>query len=256
MNRLIRRSADQWNVPPRLAFGIFCFPLVVSIPLALSYFLEPRIVYWLAREDSVIEWLTVIVFIVGGFYAGLSAGRLLRRRRWALGLVFSGVALMAIFIAGEEISWGQRILGIETPEWMAEINWQGELNLHNTDYSPFTYAVQIAGAFGSFAYLVSRGIGRKWVDDGSGRFFIPPFFLASWFWVTFVWLFARILNILEFTPFVVRYSEHTELTLGVGFMLFMMLIHRSLKSAAAQSLAEPVHAALDVSEYETAIRPS
>ena len=36
------------------------------------------------------------------------------------------------FIAfGEEISWGQRILGIETPESLEGINDQGETNLHN-----------------------------------------------------------------------------------------------------------------------------
>jgi uncharacterized membrane protein YraQ (UPF0718 family) len=33
--------------------------------------------------------------------------------------------------AGEEISWGQRALGIQTPEYFKEHNLQAETNLHN-----------------------------------------------------------------------------------------------------------------------------
>jgi len=36
-----------------------------------------------------------------------------------------------LFVAGEEISWGQRIFGLETPEVLQNHNVQGELNLHN-----------------------------------------------------------------------------------------------------------------------------
>ena len=35
---------------------------------------------------------------------------------------------------GEEISWGQRILNIETPEAIKEINAQGELTIHNLEW--------------------------------------------------------------------------------------------------------------------------
>ena len=40
---------------------------------------------------------------------------------------------MAFFIVccGEEISWGQRILGIETPDLIRSVNVQNEISLHN-----------------------------------------------------------------------------------------------------------------------------
>lgn len=41
------------------------------------------------------------------------------------------LALVFVFGFGEEISWGQRILGFETPELIKEINIQEEFNLHN-----------------------------------------------------------------------------------------------------------------------------
>ena len=46
-------------------------------------------------------------------------------------LVYLGLALLFFFGAGEEISWGQRIFGFKTPEPLAQVNKQDELNLHN-----------------------------------------------------------------------------------------------------------------------------
>jgi hypothetical protein len=43
-------------------------------------------------------------------------------------LVLSAICFIA---AGEEISWGQRLFAIETPEIIANLNLQNELNLHN-----------------------------------------------------------------------------------------------------------------------------
>src|SRR5690606_26277451 len=44
------------------------------------------------------------------------------------------VALLALFGAGEEISWGQRIFDIETPAALKARNAQEELNLHNLTF--------------------------------------------------------------------------------------------------------------------------
>jgi hypothetical protein len=46
---------------------------------------------------------------------------------WALAL-FAG----SIYIAGEEVSWGQWLVGWGTPEFWASFNDQNETNLHNT----------------------------------------------------------------------------------------------------------------------------
>lgn len=44
-------------------------------------------------------------------------------------LIFAGIAFF--WASGEEISWGQHMLGTETPEWLGKINGQNETNLHN-----------------------------------------------------------------------------------------------------------------------------
>ena len=41
--------------------------------------------------------------------------------------------LAFVFAAGEEISWGQRIFGLVTPDFLRAINSQRELNIHNIE---------------------------------------------------------------------------------------------------------------------------
>jgi hypothetical protein len=44
-----------------------------------------------------------------------------------------GYALLFLFVGGEEVSWGQRLIGLQTPDALMEINVQKEANLHNID---------------------------------------------------------------------------------------------------------------------------
>jgi len=53
----------------------------------------------------------------------------LKKNLWKLGIL--AIALVFLFGAGEEISWGQRIFNIESSEFFIENNAQAETNLHN-----------------------------------------------------------------------------------------------------------------------------
>lgn len=52
---------------------------------------------------------------------------------------------LLIFIAGEELSWGQRLVGWDTPEFILENNEQGEFNLHNLSTQLFQNSLYFAG---------------------------------------------------------------------------------------------------------------
>lgn len=86
---------------------------------------------WLRRltvEDGPVENLTSIAYIVA---AGLMAwGAWQSRQR---GLFLWMHAVLFFFVAGEEISWGQRILGFGTPAALDQINVQHEFTLHNIE---------------------------------------------------------------------------------------------------------------------------
>lgn len=103
---------------------IICIITVVAwvVPLVVS----PDQVSNLVLEDGVYEYLTCLFLIVSTilfFLAFLKSPRS-GQKYWYLLL-----ALTMFFGAGEEISWGQRIFGWETPP--DSINVQGETNIHN-----------------------------------------------------------------------------------------------------------------------------
>ena len=88
--------------------------------------------YYMMGEFGVPEVMTAICFLGAAIIAGL----VLRHHKHmtiSAVLFFAGLALFFFVCAGEEMSWGQHLLGFKTPEQIAEINEQGEFNLHNMD---------------------------------------------------------------------------------------------------------------------------
>ena len=69
-------------------------------------------------------------------------------------------AIGCLFIAFEEISWGQRLFDIPTPRVLELHNNQKELNLHNVAGRYILHGSYIVSrAYGAFAFLSSRGGG-------------------------------------------------------------------------------------------------
>ena len=88
-------------------------------------------------EDGIVEYGTALFLLGIGIY---NLSKFIRYRKlhgllWAIGTL--GFALLFIFGAGEEISWGQRLLGFETPDSLRAINRQEELTLHNIRIGDF-----------------------------------------------------------------------------------------------------------------------
>lgn len=84
-----------------------------------------------AREDGEIEYATFFFLLIISllqFYRLFSVGKN-KKILWKLSVFF--LAILFLFGAGEEISWGQRIFGIESGEFFQGNNLQKETNLHN-----------------------------------------------------------------------------------------------------------------------------
>jgi hypothetical protein len=114
---------------PEIAILVVTF-LLMAIGLVLVFTDLPSF-EWYTVEDGLVEWLTVISLLMASFVCFSRAYTLRRYRSWLFiaGCVFLGVGLF--FGAGEEISWGQRIFGIESSDYFKQNNTQGETNLHN-----------------------------------------------------------------------------------------------------------------------------
>ena len=92
-------------------------------------------------------------------------------------LALAGVCFV---MCGEEVSWGQRLLSLETPEWYERENVSGELNFHNLRlfYPADSQAnlLQVAWLVATVAYLSLLPLLTRvwrWLDRLCGQFRVP-----------------------------------------------------------------------------------
>lgn len=83
------------------------------------------------KEDGFAEYGTALFLFCSSILLLYRLIKLYKYKKplWMFGM--SVIALVFIFGAGEEISWGQRIFNVESSEYFLENNAQGETNLHN-----------------------------------------------------------------------------------------------------------------------------
>ena len=111
------------------------------------------------QEDGIAEWLTVAGLLPGSFVCFSRFVKLIRKKsKWFL-FVTLCLGLFLFFAAGEEISWGQRLFDIETPEYFQQHNAQREINLHNlvvggVKINKLVFSVILVGLLGIFMVLV------------------------------------------------------------------------------------------------------
>ena len=106
--------------------------IVTLVGVVMSYTHPDFFRYQFTVEDGFIEWLTVLA-LSATMVVCFRRAWLLRQQAKPLFLTMTVLfGLAFLFGAGEEISWGQRLLGIESSEFFKEYNAQGETNFHNT----------------------------------------------------------------------------------------------------------------------------
>lgn len=118
--------------------------LAACVPLLyLTLLLDDRTFTWLIREEHPIELLGALSLLAGAIACFVLWRRVGSDPGWPFLRRLSLIVLAVLFFFGfgEEVSWGQRVLGFGTPESIADANRQGEVNLHNV------------GAFGSVNLL-------------------------------------------------------------------------------------------------------
>lgn len=166
--------------------GIFSLTLFPILALAFYVIYRQNLALYLDLlvEDRLVEWLTLSGFALAGISAlivAMLAARNVKRSGW----FFVVLGIFCIFVALEEISYGQRLLSIATPELFQEINQQSELNLHNVTSILLGFrAKQLAGVgfflYGTLLPIVTlspviRGFFSRI------KFAVPPVFLAPGF---------------------------------------------------------------------------
>jgi len=123
--------------------------------------------------------------------------------------------LFMFFVGMEEISWGQRIIGIETSDFFMEHNHQREFNLHNLSFVKYTKMLFHNGvlAWLLLSWIPWRKLGilgrlLEWLKVPK----IPPF-TAPYFILALVFAYFGIIP---------KSEEFNELIFGYGFALLSM----------------------------------
>ena len=231
--------------PMRRYISLHGIPLVF---LGLSIYFVVSIVFdvgeSLTTEDNLFEYLTVAFYLTGALLcmAGLVVSRQRGRsiaRYWLLGW-----ALLFLLVAMEEISWGQRMFGIETPEFIASHNGQDEVNLHNVASElvnrSFYSMVFLVGVVLPSAMMLSRAFGNvisRWgvplprgdmiVPFALALAFVAPALLTStpemvlFLAATFLWLSFALIRKLMGRPY--GFSP-PHLVIGVGGLALVQMV--------------------------------
>jgi len=103
---------------------------VLLIVFAIIYKTNPRFYKYLTLEDNLLEWLTFVLLFLTGVLSLIIALKI-RKNQGPYFWFFLIFSILCILFSLEEISWGQRILGIKSPEFFLEHSSQREINIHN-----------------------------------------------------------------------------------------------------------------------------
>ena len=217
-------------------------------PLLLIVVITVRVVdtafyaRWIDGELGLIELATPVLALIAAVFGTrllllLSGSGATRLSVW--------VALLTaacIYLAGEELSWGQHLFGWSTPESIGALNDQQETNLHNMsswfDQKP-RLLLELWVLVGGIVVPLQRSLVTPRLVPASW---------SSWFWPTRECLPTAVLAIavrlperikdvvgLEQLPLEIRYSEPQEYYFALFLLIYLAALEhrvRQFKSAA------------------------
>ena len=116
MKKLLNKFYEEIRINKTYIF-IGLLIMIITYTLSLVNF-------ELTREDGLFEYLSAFALLIISIVFLLI---FFRTKRYICLLIF----ITIFFLFGEEISWGQRIIGFKSPEYFIEHNNQHEFNIHN-----------------------------------------------------------------------------------------------------------------------------
>ena len=214
---------------------VFLLPIISSGAIVLLR-LNVTYDFWkrIESEGGLFEYGTSLAYILAFIFALPIARYFYQTKHKRLGFFYYFMAGCFLFVGLEELSWGQHLLAWQSPEFFEAYNAQQETTIHNLVWvnEYINYGYWILGLFGGIAWLFSYQM-KHW------RFyiyFIPPWYLSSFFFLVFysfairtfnreIQSFFQSLNLKFLGQFILPFGEFDELLLGLGFLLFVLVIY-------------------------------
>ncbi len=117
-----------------IIYLLFIYGFIYILPYG-KYIVGQSWFNWFRSEDGPLEYLQFFFYSLASLLAFMV---FLHKKKMAKGIninltIWLLMALLCFFVAGEEISWGERITGIGS-QFLRDINSQGESNIHNMEF--------------------------------------------------------------------------------------------------------------------------
>lgn len=211
-----------------------CGAIVFSYLALALYF--PKLYILATYEDLGGEWLQFWLFAT----ATLFLGRLVL---WPSPhrLFFAVLALSCFYVTMEEISWGQRLFNLSTPEFFEQHNIQKETNFHNLLTGPvatltkdiITYSLSIGillyGVFFPLAVMLRWTSAQLMIKMGIAP---PPLFL---------WPFFACGAFLELGLFNFNETEVAEMLIAAALAIMGLYYNRLVRHDSSQNFQAASH---------------
>ncbi len=232
------------NTPEHYPINVMTRNIIVYTPIVILFicFLfwmipaSHQLGFWLLRENHPVEIISFFTLFMAGVI-GLQLAWYFKKHlesgsKKTLVVTFYIIfSLGLIFVAMEEVSWGQWIFGFKTPTNLGAINQQGEFNFHNIDGVQQSFEVMrvLFGIGGLIGILLSTNAFTREIS--------APAMLAPWFLIIAIIAALDVHN--HFVPlkccpvtgplhFVIAayLVEVLEMLIGLSALLYMWLNER------------------------------
>lgn len=190
----------------------------------------------LISERGPIELGTAALYLVSAVIALALVTRTRRSVPRFYRALYGLFAVAAVFVALEEVSYGQHLLGWKSPRWFAEHNVKGEVNLHNLYGDRPTRGLRNVGLFGYAAVgIVLPGavwlVHRQYPPGRWAHYLLPRGELVPLVAVALVLRRLRKLPSSGFTGLGLGLDEVMELYLAAAALVYMIVLWRRLVRA-------------------------
>ena len=176
-------------------------------------------------EGGIIEYGTSFAYILAFIFA-IPIGKLfLQKKHKLLGYFYYLLAVFCLFIALEELSWGQRFIGVKSPEFFETYNSKSELSLHNLVWleTYLYYGFIILGILGGLSWLIVKLLDRKRkIKNIYYKYLFPSWFISSFFLLVCIY-FSILQYLSQWENLLTPLKEFMELTLSLGFFGFIII---------------------------------
>ena len=213
-------------------FLIFNLWIMHSWPM--DYFLQ------IVKEDRQIEYAQFFAVTAAAVFAALTSIKWRKISHHFIHWLFFALLSLALFFIGlDEISFGQRLLGIETPDAIAQRNFQEEITVHNLDgiKDLIGQAYIFVGLYGGLAWIAERALRstvkffrekrvRIWLERVVPKPRLAPYFIAIALFN--IWQSRGSFSIGE-------WSEVTELLLYLGILLHVFSLFSLTKTSVSKN---------------------